>query len=146
MALATLGKMAAGYAISKGKKHAIGLSKKAISKGAKIVKKALSKKASKYLGKEGVEKIKEIYAGGAGSSASSSFSSTAPPSKVHKEMINNGQTKEKETQVAAYKPFQFGGSKKQEAANRIGTHATKKLLTQGRALTYGGEATMKTRR
>lgn len=144
MALATLGKMAAGYAISKGKKHAIGLSKKAISKGAKLVKKALSKKASKYIGAEGVEKIKEIYAGGAGSSSSSS--STAPPSKVHKEMINNGQTKEKETQVAAYKPYQFGGMKKEEAANRIGTHATKKLLTQGRALTYGGEATMKTRR
>lgn len=143
MALATLGKMAAGYAIFKGKKHAIGLSKKAISKGAKIVKKALSKKASKYLGKEGVEKIKEIYAGGG---AGSSTTSTAPPSKVHKEMINNGQTKEKETQIAAYKPYQFGGMKNQEAANRIGTHATKKLLTQGRALTYGGEATMKTRR
>lgn len=132
---AAAGKIALGYAAAKGKKHAVAIGKKIVKKGAKVVKKAISKKAKKYIGEEGLKAI------------SSNFKPTAPPSKVHKEMIDKGMiSSDKGTQSGAYVPDGMKSSKSTMGVARIRSHPTRKLLTEGRALTYGGEATMKTRR
>ena len=132
---AAAGKVALGYADAKGKKHAVAIGKKIVKKGAKVVKKAIAGKAKKYIGEEGLKAI------------SSNFKPTAPPSKVHKEMIDKGMiSSDKGTQTGAYVPDGAGSSKSITGISLINRHPTKKLLTEGRALTYGGEATMKTRR
>lgn len=70
-----------------------------------------------------------------------------PASKAHLKMIQNGRTKVKETQNSAYNPEMHGDLKKMlyNASSGGTQHAAKKLMTENRALTYGGEAAMKTR-
>jgi len=142
MALAAAGKIAASYAIAKGKKHAYAAGKKIVKKGIGIAKKAVSKKAKKYLGEEGMKAAVNAIS----SNPSRGKVSDAPPSKVHKEMISKGMIKEKGTQEGAYQHGSIIKEKEAAAANRMQSHPTRKLLKENRALTYGGEATMKTRR
>lgn len=137
MAAATIAKLAGAYAFHKLKGPAFKVGKKITKKGVSAAAKAIRK----YVGSN---KKAKAALGALGALSES----TAPVSKPHKEMIEKGITKEKETQSAAYTPKEYAESKLEKAAAELGgkAHASKKLMTEGRALSYKGEATKKTRR
>lgn len=121
-AVAAAGKMAAGYAINKVKGHAL-------KAGKSIVKKVAGSAYAKARG---------LFAG--------KSKSGAPAGKAQVEMVNRGRIKEHGGQAGAYIPNALGELKKEGWASSASVYPTKKLMTENRALSYGGLATMKTRR
>lgn len=136
---AVLGKMAASYALAKGKAAALKIGKKIVKKGASKVKGIISSKAKKHLPKEAVEAVHKAI-------DYKEKKSDAQPAKAQQQMVNRGRIKEHGEQAGAYTPGAMGEVKKQGFGARAAVYPSKKLMTEGRALTYGGAATMKTRR
>jgi len=120
--VAAAGKMALGYAVNKAKGYAL-------NAGKSIVKKVAGTAYAKARG---------IFAG--------KSKSGAPAGKAQVRMVNRGRIKEHGGQAGAYIPNSLANLKKEGFASRAAVYPTKKLMTENRALSYGGAATMKTRR